>query len=106
MIAIDTTRAERQAAGQDLGRAGLDPRGQQATNNIIRSVAACTTRPTASTRRRCKGDVDDPRAGARRPRSPPSAFAPLANRSFLAMWIANLMSNVGGWMQTTAPPGR
>ena len=32
---------------------------------------------------------------------PPSAFAPLANRSFLAMWIANLMSNVGGWMQTT-----
>lgn len=30
-----------------------------------------------------------------------SAFAPLANRSFLAMWIANLMSNIGGWMQTT-----
>ena len=36
-----------------------------------------------------------------RPPKPPSAFAPLANRSFLAMWIANLMSNVGGWMQTT-----
>ncbi len=35
------------------------------------------------------------------PQRPPSAFAPLANRSFLAMWIANLMSNVGGWMQTT-----
>lgn len=31
----------------------------------------------------------------------PSAFAPLANKSFLAMWIANLMSNIGGWMQTT-----
>lgn len=30
-----------------------------------------------------------------------SAFAPLANKSFLAMWIANLMSNIGGWMQTT-----
>lgn len=30
-----------------------------------------------------------------------SAFSPLANRSFLAMWIANLMSNIGGWMQTT-----
>lgn len=30
-----------------------------------------------------------------------SAFAPLANKSFLAMWTANLMSNVGGWMQTT-----
>lgn len=30
-----------------------------------------------------------------------SAFGPLANRSFLAMWIANLMSNIGGWMQTT-----
>jgi MFS family permease len=32
---------------------------------------------------------------------PLSAFAPLANRAFLALWIANLMSNVGGWMQTT-----
>jgi predicted MFS family arabinose efflux permease len=30
-----------------------------------------------------------------------SAFAPLANRSFRAMWIANLMSNIGGWMATT-----
>lgn len=32
---------------------------------------------------------------------PPSAFAPLANRAFLGLWIANLLSNVGGWMQTT-----
>ena len=31
----------------------------------------------------------------------PSAFAPLAIRPFLAIWIANMMSNVGGWMQTT-----
>jgi MFS family permease len=31
----------------------------------------------------------------------PSAFAPLANRAFLGIWIANLLSNVGGWMQTT-----
>ena len=31
----------------------------------------------------------------------PSAFAPLANRAFRGIWIANLMSNVGGWMQTT-----
>ena len=31
----------------------------------------------------------------------PSAFAPLAIRAFLAIWIANMMSNVGGWMQTT-----
>ena len=31
----------------------------------------------------------------------PSAFAPLANRAFLGLWIANLLSNVGGWMQTT-----
>lgn len=36
--------------------------------------------------------------GARRPTS---AFAPLANRAFLGLWIANLLSNVGGWMQTT-----
>ena len=31
----------------------------------------------------------------------PSAFAPLANRAFLGLWIANLLSNIGGWMQTT-----
>ena len=31
----------------------------------------------------------------------PSAFAPLANRAFLGLWIANLLSNVGGWMQST-----
>jgi len=36
-------------------------------------------------------------SGAKRP---PSAFAPLANRAFLGLWIANLLSNVGGWMQT------
>ncbi|SKA32401.1 Predicted arabinose efflux permease, MFS family [Enhydrobacter aerosaccus] len=39
-----------------------------------------------------------PAPGAKRP---PSAFAPLANRAFLGLWIANLLSNVGGWMQTT-----
>ena len=38
---------------------------------------------------------------ARRQVRPPSAFAPLANRAFLALWIANLLSNIGGWMQTT-----
>ena len=31
----------------------------------------------------------------------PSAFAPLANPAFRGLWIANLLSNVGGWMQTT-----
>ncbi len=31
----------------------------------------------------------------------PSALAPLANRAFLGLWIANLLSNIGGWMQTT-----
>lgn len=39
-----------------------------------------------------------PPLGAKRPAS---AFAPLANRAFLGLWIANLLSNVGGWMQTT-----
>ena len=34
-------------------------------------------------------------------RPPASAFAPLANRAFRGLWIANLLSNVGGWMQTT-----
>ncbi|MBV8394408.1 MAG: MFS transporter [Alphaproteobacteria bacterium] len=31
---------------------------------------------------------------------PASAFAPLANRVFLGIWVGNLLSNVGGWMQT------
>ena len=42
--------------------------------------------------------MTSPSAG---PARHPSAFAPLANRAFLGLWIANLMSNVGGWMQTT-----
>jgi MFS family permease len=41
--------------------------------------------------------VTAPPIGAKRH---PSAFAPLANRAFLGLWIANLLSNVGGWMQT------
>ncbi|MBS0525946.1 MAG: MFS transporter [Proteobacteria bacterium] len=31
----------------------------------------------------------------------PSALAPLASPAFRGIWIANLLSNVGGWMQTT-----
>src|SRR3954471_8394538 len=31
----------------------------------------------------------------------PSALAPLAIRAFRGIWIANLLSNVGGWMQST-----
>ena len=31
----------------------------------------------------------------------PSALAPLANPAFRGIWIANLLSNVGGWMQST-----
>ena len=41
-----------------------------------------------------------PRGAAPGPR-PPSALAPLANRAFLGLWIANLLSNIGGWMQNT-----
>jgi MFS family permease len=49
--------------------------------------------------------VNDTRAAEPPPgslaRQHPSAFAPLANRAFLALWIANLTSNIGGWMQAT-----
>ena len=31
----------------------------------------------------------------------PSALAPLANPAFRGLWIANLLSNIGGWMQGT-----
>ncbi|MFI5032508.1 MAG: MFS transporter, partial [Reyranellales bacterium] len=31
---------------------------------------------------------------------PPSAFAPLRNPVYRGIWIANLLSNIGGWMQT------
>jgi MFS family permease len=31
----------------------------------------------------------------------PSAFAPLANPAFRGLWIANLLSNIGGWMAGT-----
>ena len=37
----------------------------------------------------------------RPPVRPPTAFAPFANRAFLALWMANVLSNVGGWMQST-----
>ena len=32
---------------------------------------------------------------------PHSAFAPFSNRAFRLLWTANVLSNVGGWMQTT-----
>ncbi|MBM3644921.1 MAG: MFS transporter [Alphaproteobacteria bacterium] len=32
---------------------------------------------------------------------PRSAWAPFANRSFLTLWVANVASDIGGWMQTT-----
>jgi MFS family permease len=41
--------------------------------------------------------VTVPPSGAPRP---PGALAPLANRTFRGIWIANMLSNVGGWMQT------
>ena len=82
MMAIDQLRAERQAAGQDQRRAGLDPRGQQGDQQH---------HPLG--RRRALQDPSDLREGpglTRRvtPRSPPprphSAFAPFANRAFPA----------------------
>ena len=42
-----------------------------------------------------------PPSGAPPRPGPPSAFAPLGNPAFRGLWIANLLSNVGGWMATT-----
>src|SRR4029077_4163831 len=89
-------QAERQAAGQDQRRAGLDPRGQQGDQQH---------HPLG-----LRGALQDPsplREGVVNAPPPPvvarphSAFAPFANRAFLTLWIANVLSNVGGWMQTT-----
>lgn len=33
------------------------------------------------------------------PLPPPGAFEPLRDRTFLSIWIANLVSNIGTWMQ-------
>jgi len=43
----------------------------------------------------------DPRDAAAPPQAaPPGALEPLRDRTFLTIWIANLVSNIGGWMQT------
>jgi MFS family permease len=36
------------------------------------------------------------------PPAQPGALEPLRDRTFLTIWIANLISNIGGWMQTVA----
>src|SRR5262249_31923956 len=117
---------ERQAAGQEDRRARLDPRGQQGDQQHhplgrrgalqdapgLREVAGVTETHEHATG---SPEASGPRAsGSLMPHESsrklaaqktmsrhPSAFAPLANRAFRGIWIANLLGNVGGWMQTT-----
>lgn len=42
----------------------------------------------------------DPPPPPEPPPQPPGALEPLRDRTFLTIWIANLVSNIGGWMQT------
>src|SRR5262249_38032427 len=87
---------ERQAAGQEDRRARLDPRGQQGDQQH---------HPLG--RRRPLQDPPHLREGAgvteTKPAAVhhPAALAPLSNPAFRGIWIANLLSNVGGWMQST-----
>src|SRR5258708_34027335 len=83
------------------------------TTSSARS-AACTTRPIGSTKRRSYDPLPRDDAGGEGRHEPdlvtapppgvvrnPSALAPLANPAFRGLWIANLLSNIGGWMATT-----
>jgi MFS family permease len=45
---------------------------------------------------------DNPRDGEHPSVAPGSAWAPFHHRSFAAMWSAQFVSNIGGWMQTVA----
>ena len=100
MMAIDQLRQNGKRLGKKTAELGWILEDNKATNNIIRSVGGVHYK-THRIYEKALGV-----SGMRARRRPcvarhPSAFAPLANRAFRGLWIANLLSNVGGWMQTT-----
>jgi hypothetical protein len=100
MMAIDHLRQNGKRLGKTSAELGWILEDNKATNNIIRSVGGVHYK-THRIYEKALCDAD------RRLAAPaPSAFAPLANRAFLGLWIANLLSNIGGWMQSTGRPGR
>ena len=118
MMAIDQLRQNGKRLGKKTAELGWILEDNKATNNIIRSVGGRALQDPPDLRE--GAGVTNPLPGRERPAAHamsarsrseahnapgmtahPSAFAPLANRAFLGLWIANLLSNIGGWMQTT-----
>ena len=96
MMAIDQLRQNGKRLGKKTAELGWILEDNKATNNIIRSVGGVRYKTHRDLRE--GAGVTETRPVAVRH---PSALAPLANPAFRGIWIANLLSNIGGWMAST-----